>query len=143
MTEEKAINILADGDWWNYLDNFTAIESKSRKKFLDALDTALAALRAKQELEKNAPLTLDELREMDGEPVYIRMEDGREGYAIIVWAYDSPLLYGPDYYDGVSGEPDIDFYGLQDANDSLKESNWNLHQLGWLAYRHKPKEVTT
>lgn len=32
----------------------------------------IAALRAQEEAEKNEPLTLDELRQMDGEPVWVR-----------------------------------------------------------------------
>ena len=51
MTTEKAINILTDGDWWFYLDSFVTINSKARKELLDAIDTALAALRAQQEVE--------------------------------------------------------------------------------------------
>lgn len=36
----------------------------------DALDMAISALRAQQKATNNAPLTLDELRKMDGEPVW-------------------------------------------------------------------------
>lgn len=35
---------------------------------------AIAALRAHRKTENNAPLTLDELREMDGQPVYIHSD---------------------------------------------------------------------
>ncbi len=129
MTIEKAI------EWFtNKVEDY--LEPVKRQVYT----MAISALRAQQEAEKNEPLALDELREMDEEPVYIRMGDGREGYAIIVWECGSVLLCGPDYFDAVTWEPDIDFYGLQYANNSLKESNWNLHQMGWLAYRHKPKE---
>lgn len=38
---------------------------------LKSFDLALAALREKQEREKNAPLTLEDLRGMDGEPVWV------------------------------------------------------------------------
>lgn len=37
----------------------------------EAVELAKAVLREKQEREQNAPLTLKELRGMDGEPVYI------------------------------------------------------------------------
>ena len=36
----------------------------------EALDMAISALR-QQEHDRNEPLTLDELRKMDGEPIYI------------------------------------------------------------------------
>ena len=39
----------------------------------DILVYALAALREQQEREENEPLTLEELREMDGEPVWLSM----------------------------------------------------------------------
>lgn len=43
-------------------------ESMTDFKEIQRLKTQLAALR---DAEKNAPLTLDELREMDGEPVWV------------------------------------------------------------------------
>jgi len=42
-------------------------------------DTAISALRAQAGAERNDPLTLDELRQMDGEPVWVcspGLEDG-------------------------------------------------------------------
>lgn len=59
MTREKAINYLercADGLYPDY-DN--------------AISLAITSLRAQQEAEKNEALTLEELREMDGEPAWI------------------------------------------------------------------------
>ena len=41
----------------------------------EALDMAVSALRAQQ--EPNTPLTPDELRQMDGEPVWVVWPDGR------------------------------------------------------------------
>ena len=46
-------------------------------RFLEALDMAISALR-QQGQERNEPLTLDELRQMDGEPVYCVEITGRE-----------------------------------------------------------------
>lgn len=40
-----------------------------------ALEIAISALHAQQEVENPKPLTLDELREMDGEPVYLAADD--------------------------------------------------------------------
>lgn len=40
----------------------------------EALDMAIAALRAQAKAEKNEPLTVEELREMDGEPIYLFSE---------------------------------------------------------------------
>lgn len=40
-----------------------------------AFDVAIAALRAQQEREKPKPLTLNELLEMDGEPVWVVLDE--------------------------------------------------------------------
>lgn len=42
-----------------------------------AKEIAISALREKLEREKNEPLTLDELRKMYGEPVWVVWPDGR------------------------------------------------------------------
>ena len=41
----------------------------------------VAALRAQQESEKNEPLTLEELRQMDGQPVWVEEPDGHKHYS--------------------------------------------------------------
>lgn len=68
MTREEAIEILEDGAWWGIVD-ILLCDSDAGKALHDALDVAVSALRAQQ--EPNAPLTLEELREMGGEPVWI------------------------------------------------------------------------
>lgn len=94
-----------------------------------------AFLRARQKAKENEPLTLDELRQMDEEPVYVQTGDGREGYVILVWEYGSVLLYGPDYVELQPVELDPDFYNMR-HNDP--DGHFGLHILGWLAYRYKP-----
>lgn len=92
--------------------------------------------------KQDEPLTLEELRTMDEEPVYIRVGDGREGYVILTWEGDVPECYGPPYDDVPTGEYDIDFYGLT-AGWNDPESHWELHHsFGWLAYRRKPEGGT-
>lgn len=66
----------------------------------------LSALRTQQERENPKPLSLDELREMDGEPVWIESGDGAvcaySGWAIVGRYYDdSVALYVPGnvYYE--------------------------------------------
>ena len=75
----------------------------------------------------NAPLTLDELREMDGEPVWI-VEDPDWGH----WELSADA---EDYV--TDREPS--FYGMK-HNDPA--GRYGLHKLGWLAYRQKPEEGT-
>ena len=49
----------------------------------EALDMAISALR-QQGQERNSPLTLDELRKMDGEPVWVICDKGFEPMGL--WA---------------------------------------------------------
>ena len=93
-----------------------------------------SAIRAWQEVESklkvvesNAPLTLDELRKMDGEPVWI-VEDPDWGH----WELSADA---EDYV--TDREPS--FYGMK-HNDQA--GRYGLHKLGWLAYRRKPEDGT-
>ncbi len=70
-------------------------------------------------------LTLDELRQMDGEPVWI-VEAPDWGH----WE----LSEDAEYY---LTDRDEDFYGIRHDDPDGK---YGLHALGWLAYRRKPKE---
>ena len=68
--------------------------------------------------ERNAPLTPDELQEMDGEPVYIVDGD-------VVWW-------------------DIVSFSLQGWLYLVKGKQLRYSRYGeWLAYRHKPEDETT
>lgn len=91
----------------------------------EASKLALDALLAQQEAEKNEPLTLEELREMDGEPVWCcdpqNIYNG--GWALV----RSEPLDVPEYnYGAYSSDVFLDFsrYGSE-----------------WLAYRRKPDAV--
>ena len=80
------------------------------------------ALRAQQEVEKNEPLTLDELREMDGEPVWVVNSDFKKS-------------------DGFSDE-----WALVSSQRRNAESTGTIYHFEdygktWLAYRRKPEEV--
>ena len=79
-----------------------------------------AALRAQQ--QPNAPLTLDELREMDGEPVWIKLFGPDEEF----WVLRN------EWVDTRNPEPLILFH-----------MRWYSHAdygKTWLAYRRKPEE---
>ena len=78
-----------------------------------------------KEIEENTPLTLDELRNMDGEPVYIvECPD---------WGHWELSENAEDYLEG----RDPHFYGMK-LNDPA--GRYGLYKLGWLAYRCKPEE---
>ena len=86
------------------------------QKAIDVYDMAISAIR-KQEQQPNAPLTLDELRKMDGEPVYIVDGD-------VAWW-------------------DIVSFSVQDWLYLAREEELRYSRYGeWLAYRQKPEEGT-
>ena len=75
-------------------------------------EVAISALCAQQERENPKPLTLDELRQMDGEPVWLMVESG-------MWGIVHP----------------------KDSVVSLSRGDIvGLHAIVGKAYRHKPKE---
>lgn len=132
MTVEEAISVL---------ERLAHTESKwpGTEDTLESLDMALSALRAQKELESNLkvlesnePLTVDELREMDGEPVWTVGVSYTKDGTFSMW----------DIIESVN-ENGIHF-GYSDEyvewwNYGLKKMDGNL--LGWLAYRRKPDEV--
>lgn len=89
----------------------------------EAMQMGIDALREKAEREDTKPLTLEELRQMVGEPVYIVIIGGTvigrnaTGWKIVNYA----------------GHVQIEF---TDGKLFFVEQYGN-----WLAYRHKPKEV--
>jgi hypothetical protein len=113
---EKAIEAIKN----NYPpENYTMLR--------EGLTLAIQALQEKKEREKNEPLTLEELKEMDGEPVFI-VFDKKHGYAIVCFR----------------GVGDKYFYFSQTGTaEGMTAIPIFLSGYGksWLAYRHKPPEV--
>lgn len=104
------------------------------KHFLDRQPT----IEDVEEIQTNDPMSLEELREMDGEPAYFQFGDGAQGWAIVEKDVSGIILYGPDFDDHTY--PDDDFINME-YNDPV--GHFGLHVLGWRAYRRKPKEGTT
>ena len=86
----------------------------------EALDMAISALR-QQERESNDPLTMDELRKMDGEPVYCVEITGRQE-----WLFRRDGGF-------------VDMYGEFTSDDFMV---WDNYGKLWWCYRQKPKEET-
>ena len=85
MTREEAIEY-----WEGLRKTFSSQLEKEENHFgrmhlqttIDAIDMAISALRQQEQYPdsgKMMPLTMDELREMNGEPVYSVEITGREG----------------------------------------------------------------
>ena len=93
-------------------------------RWLAALDVAVKALEGvtDKDVGKNEPLTLDELRKMDGEPVWVEFQDGSGGcWGLVHITMFNHVVFANGLYCTV-GKP---YYGKT-----------------WLAYRQKPEEGT-
>lgn len=96
-------------------------------------EIAAAALREKAEREDPKPLTIEELRQMIGEPVWIVgvyfTGDSWQGWDIIERVDHDGICFGysTEFAEWWS-------YNLRDADGTLCGCSW-------CAYRHKPKEV--
>ena len=119
MTIEKAIEILDPETRRAAMREVPVFERIDIDQ--EACRLAVAALRAQQEHENPKPLTPDELRQMEGQPVYI-VENTE--YWAIVNSFDQAGVYLLSY-----GNPDD--YGY-----------FGLYGKTWLAYRQKPEEGT-
>ena len=73
----------------------------------------------------NEPLTLKELREMDGEPVWCADGEGHSCYCLV-------NAESEDCIDSECGAWCFGFYGMTGDGEN------GLHNMGWLAYDHKP-----
>lgn len=89
-------------------------------KIIDAFDMAPTV--EADPLFPNAPLTLKELREMDGEPVWVEHYNGGE-WVIVSWNIYDEIAYTQ------KARLSSYNYGLSDSP-------------GWIAYRRKPEEGT-
>ena len=93
---------------------------------------AIAEKLCREARDKNPPLTLEELREMDGEPVWIIPMRGSGGFCtwMLVDAECHILLMEPRYYP--AEDVMIPHYCANDENQGYQNT--------WLAYRRKPGE---
>lgn len=85
----------------------------------------------------NSPLTLDELRQMDGEPVWVQYGNGTQGWAIVDISFGALSLYGPAF--GECECPQDEFINMEYDDPA---GYFGLHVLGWRAYRRKPENGT-
>ena len=122
MTREEAIEILRK-------NRPTSDPRPCGMELCDAVDMAISALRQQEhfrEVTKMEPLTLDELREMDGEPVWCE-----------IYIKGQSSFYGIVHGENVTG-----FIPGDDNPSNLAITNVGAYGLAWLAYRQKPEEVS-
>lgn len=80
----------------------------------------------------NKPLTLDDLREMNGMPVWCVDGDGNQCWGLVN-CEDGVVCC----YDNESGLWNEDLYEVKG------DGNFGLHQMGWRAYRSNLEDGTT
>ena len=100
------------------------------QKAIDVYDMAISALRQQDHFrevtKKVEPLTLDELRKMDGEPVWCEI-----------------YIKGQfPFYGIVHGETVTGVISGDDRPVNLAITNVGAYGLAWLAYRQKPEDGT-
>lgn len=123
VTREEAINVL---------ERVAHTESKwpGTEDTIEALDMAISALRQQEHFcevaKKVEPLTLDELRQMDGEPVWCE-----------IYIKGQSPFYGIVHGKNVTG-----FIPGDDKPANLAITNVGAYGFAWLAYRQKPEEGT-
>ena len=122
MTREEAIKIL------EYPVKKWSMEWDEREdglSYYEALDMAISALRQQEHFrevtKKVEPLTMDDLRKMDGEPVYSVEITGREE-----WLFRRDGGF-------------VDMYGEFTSDDFMV---WDNYGKLWWCYRQKPEEGT-
>lgn len=108
MTREEAIKWLEETKFGGQMLHDNTV--------IRVCDMAISALREQEEQENQKPLTLEELRQMDGEPVWVHNISADK----LFW-----MLAYKDLASNRLGWLDYSDYGNT-----------------WLAYRRKPKEET-
>ena len=103
----------------------TSVAWHDQQGMISTIDDILDIIEAFPTLTPpNEPLTLEELREMDGEPVWIVEHPD--------WGHWELSADAEDYI----ADRDQDLYGLKHDDPA---GQCGLHVLGWLAYRRPPE----
>lgn len=118
MTRERAAELLSE------------VMVLDDPEMAEAHRVAISAIRQQETVaNRNEPLTLDELRQMDGEPVWWWNKSAKPVCTICVW-------------DRFMNEPMFANYDWQ-SEDTLKLSKYKwLKKCGYKPYRQKPEEGT-
>lgn len=107
---------------------------RRRETEWEAVNMAIDALKAEAQPQENKPLTQEELRKMDGEPVWCVDGIGNVAWCLVsVWSNREEKSTGADCVDKNDGLWDATYYGMKGNGEH------GLHAVGWLAYRRKPE----
>ena len=121
MTREEAIEIIQD--MMNVVQTVGSAYVYKHNGGYERLRGILDILRSTPQPGK--PLTLDQLREMDGQPVWIVEYPD--------WGHWELSEDANDYI----VDRNLDFYGMKHDDP---DGRYGLHKLGWLAYSYPPAQ---
>ena len=124
ITSKRAAEVLGMAVTFNGCGRATSDELK------EAVLVALEALREKAERDNPKPLTLEELRQMEGELVWLEVIDKSDRSVPYESVWGQVCLY--------SWDDDVWFWRFGNECE-IDPKNENYGKT-WLAYRHKPKE---
>lgn len=112
---------------WAKNQNYPSVAARYAKELAGLVDELQVASCARQEQERNASLTLDELREMDGEPVWC----------------DELKCYGIIKVDTIGRWANVPFLiGMWRSSNCGSSVNfeYDIESRELTLYRHKPEE---
>ncbi len=129
MTREETIQYWEQFD--AEIDDIYDTASEEERTVLEEqrkmVEFTISALRQQECVgDVNKSLTLEELRQMDGEPVWCE-----------IYIKGQPSFYGIVHGENVTG-----FIPGDDKPANLAITNVGAYGLAWLAYRQKPEEGT-
>ena len=126
ITSKRAADVLGMAITFNGCGRCTSDELR------EAVSAAIAALREKAEREDPKPLTLEELRQMIGEPVYVVPLAGKPMCAVGENKGEWCVVFS--WFNNSEIELEI-------PGDVCNSYQGEKCGKTWIAYRHKPKEV--
>ncbi len=142
MTREEAIRILdpkTTGEALAEIEYYHGFSGKTAaiQAVSDACEIAVAGLRCLQELESrfsvlesNTPLTVEELRQLEGEPVWVKIIDSTD--------FSDPKDAFDDY--GLVRKSWVRMWDRERGDVVTVSHHFEEYGKTWLAYRNKPKE---
>lgn len=116
MTKEEAVYLLQVAMSPEIAAKLTGCYSEADiEKTYDVCRLSISALQEQIKAEQNEPLTVDELRKMDGEPVWVVFMPDADGHCLSLWTLvsvdnrnDEILLVndigGSSNYEAISGD---------------------------------------
>lgn len=120
MTNEEALDLLEHGDWFQAVYN--NLPERTADKIAEAINTVAKTVRFNF---TDGPLTLDQLREMDGKPVWVKCLNSKK--------YTDPPIGWRIVERSITGT-----IGVWNGESCFAERDYGVD---WLAYAYPPAQI--